>query len=72
MDLLDGITKKARCYRAYILMDKMHKRRGEGRMQEEGEGKTHGEEVDQGGRDIRGNTTAALARAGGKKEECVL
>lgn len=41
-------------------------------MQEEGEGKTHGEEVDQGGRDIRGNTTAALARAGGKKEECVL
>lgn len=52
MDLLEGITKKARCYRAYILMDTMQ----EGAWGGVDTWREGGSDI--GGRNIRGNTTA--------------
>lgn len=45
MDLLEGITKKARCYRAYILTNTMQEE--EERRGGERRGKVPEEEVDQ-------------------------
>lgn len=63
MDLLKGITKKAQCYRAYILTNTMQegeeRRRGGG---EERKNASRGGGSDMGGRDIRGNSSTHQRR----------